>query len=324
MDVLDRYLQAVRFWLPREQQHDISAELSEDIRSEVEEQAAVLGRDLNDDEIASILKRRGRPLQVATQFLPGQYLIGPLLFPVYRFVLVIVVLCSAVPSLLTWLGIAMIDPFFALGVVTAVFAVLERVQSKSKFLEEWDPTKLPPVRDPLRIPRVSSTIEMAVNLGFIAWWLTSASSLTVFDRAGVRIEFAPAWRIFFWAFLLIAFANIAVAGANLIRPYWSWLRGGVRLALDCSASIFLCWLFKVNVLAQIVVPNVSPARAAHITNAINTNMARSFPFAVIACVLMVGLADVGRFIRLRASRARVLFGLAAVILVAAISGGTGA
>jgi hypothetical protein len=250
-----------------------------------------------------------------------------------------------VPSLLTWLGIAMIDPFyrshfgavvgrawgtfwvstfFALGVVTAVFAVLERVQSKSKFLEEWDPTKLPPVRDPLRIPRVSSTIEMAVNLGFIAWWLTSASSLTVFDRAGVRIEFAPAWRIFFWAFLLIAFANIAVAGANLIRPYWSWLRGGVRLALDCSASIFLCWLFKVNVLAQIVVPNVSPARAAHITNAINTNMARSFPFAVIACVLMVGLADVGRFIRLRASRARVLFGLAAVILVAAISGGTGA
>jgi hypothetical protein len=33
MQLLERYLQAVKFWLPKEQKEDIIAELSEDIRS---------------------------------------------------------------------------------------------------------------------------------------------------------------------------------------------------------------------------------------------------------------------------------------------------
>ena len=37
MELLDRYLQAVRFWLPKAQRDDIAAELSEDIRSQIEE-----------------------------------------------------------------------------------------------------------------------------------------------------------------------------------------------------------------------------------------------------------------------------------------------
>ena len=37
MDLLEKYLQAVKFWLPGAQQHDIIAELREDICSEVEE-----------------------------------------------------------------------------------------------------------------------------------------------------------------------------------------------------------------------------------------------------------------------------------------------
>ena len=37
MEALDRYLEAVRAWLPREQRADIVAELGEDLRSEIEE-----------------------------------------------------------------------------------------------------------------------------------------------------------------------------------------------------------------------------------------------------------------------------------------------
>jgi hypothetical protein len=37
MELLDRYLQAVKFWLPKAQKQDIIEELSEDIRSQVEE-----------------------------------------------------------------------------------------------------------------------------------------------------------------------------------------------------------------------------------------------------------------------------------------------
>ena len=37
MELLDRYLQAVKFWLPKSQRDDIIAELSEDIRCQFEE-----------------------------------------------------------------------------------------------------------------------------------------------------------------------------------------------------------------------------------------------------------------------------------------------
>jgi hypothetical protein len=37
MELLDRYLQAVGFWLPQPQKRDIIAELSEDIHSQIEE-----------------------------------------------------------------------------------------------------------------------------------------------------------------------------------------------------------------------------------------------------------------------------------------------
>ena len=37
MELIDRYLQAVKFWLPETQKEDIIAELSEDIQSQIEE-----------------------------------------------------------------------------------------------------------------------------------------------------------------------------------------------------------------------------------------------------------------------------------------------
>ena len=36
-DLIDRYLQAVGFWLPRDQKQDILAEISEDLRSQLED-----------------------------------------------------------------------------------------------------------------------------------------------------------------------------------------------------------------------------------------------------------------------------------------------
>lgn len=335
MELLERYLQAVKFWLPRAQQDDIVAELSEDVRSQMEEQEAGLGRKLNEAEIASILKQRGRPLLVANRYLPQQSLIGPVLFPVYRFVLKIVILCYLAPSLLVWIGMMSLDPGYhsahsvagaligvcvriwltaliEVGVVTIIFAVLERLQSQSRFLENWDPRRLRPVHDPNRIPRYSSTFELAAIAVFIVWWVSSLWSQTIFDRASIRIVLTPAWRIFFWTFLLLALANIGLSAVNLFRPYWTRLRSGIRLAVDCAGSGVFCWLLKAHLLAEISAPHLSSARAAEIANSININMSRSFPVVVIACVLIVALADVGRLVRLKYGRTGLVQGVAAI------------
>jgi hypothetical protein len=70
VDLLARYLQEVRFWLPRRQREDVVAELSENLRSEIEEREGESGRALTQDEIGGILTRWGHPMLVAQRYAP--------------------------------------------------------------------------------------------------------------------------------------------------------------------------------------------------------------------------------------------------------------
>ena len=110
MDLLDRYLHAIEFWLPKRQKQDIIAELSEDLRSQIDERETELGRKLGDSEVEAILQRCGPPLTVALRYRPQQYLIGPTLFPIYQFVLAVLVAGCVIPRFLVWLGFLIVDP----------------------------------------------------------------------------------------------------------------------------------------------------------------------------------------------------------------------
>ena len=68
MELLDRYLKAVAKALPEAQREDIIRELSEDIRSEMEDKAGDLGRPLMAAEQEAVLKQRGNPLLLAARY----------------------------------------------------------------------------------------------------------------------------------------------------------------------------------------------------------------------------------------------------------------
>ena len=295
-----------------------------------------MGRKLNEAEVEAILKQLGRPLLVANRYLPQQYLIGPVLFPIYRFVLKIVGLCYLVPWVLVWIwlmtfglsdraqhpsgsligalaslwGPLWLAAFFAFGVVTIVFAILERSQAKSRFLEDWDPRKLPPVRDPNQISRASSIFELAANTVFCMWWVGIRSPIIVLGQSAARITLAPAWRYFFWGFLFLAFANIATSGVNLLRPHWTRARASVRLVTDVIGVALFCWLCKAGILVEISIPTVAPAKTLEIANAINLWMSRSFPIVFIVGVVIAAL-DVHRIVRVKTADTRPLRGVAA-------------
>ena len=112
MELIDRYLQAVKFWLPKNQRQDIIAELSEYLRSQFEERESALGRKLTDGDVEQMLKQRGRPLLVAENYLPQKSLIGPVLFPAYRFVLKLALLCYLVPWVGVWIALVVINPSY--------------------------------------------------------------------------------------------------------------------------------------------------------------------------------------------------------------------
>src|SRR3954452_9106245 len=87
MELLDRYLQAVKKHLPWQRQEDIVAELRANLESQLDEKQAELGRPLTPAAAEAWIRQLGSPVQMAAHYQPQQYLIGPAIYPVYLYVL---------------------------------------------------------------------------------------------------------------------------------------------------------------------------------------------------------------------------------------------
>jgi len=318
MELIEKYLQAVKFWLPSSQQNDIAAELREDIRSEVEERESQLGRSLNENEVEALLKQRGRPLLVAEKYLPQRSLIGPVLFPAYWFVLKIVLLCYLVPSIGVWIGLVAFSPQYrahhlglaalkdflvlwtnawvAFTLPTIVFATLERVKNQNWLTNDWSPRKLPAVRDTQRISRANSGFELVFGVIFGIWWLQILWTLVVFDTSGIRVTLAPEWHKFFWAFLPLGVFNTALSAVNFVRPYWTRLRRGLRAAVNLVSAGLLFFIVK-DYAPLLVQATGMPADAARVLDkSLNLTIHLSFAIAAVIC-LIIGILELWRAAR---------------------------
>src|SRR5271165_7025450 len=87
MELLDRYLEAVRRHLPWKRQDDIIAELRANLEAQAEEREASLGRPITEAEAQEWVRHLGPPFLMAARYGPQQYLIGPGLYPTFRYVL---------------------------------------------------------------------------------------------------------------------------------------------------------------------------------------------------------------------------------------------
>lgn len=329
MELIERYLQAVKFWLPVQQKDDIIAELSADIHAQAEERESGLGRELTETEVEELLKQRGHPLLVANRFQPQESLIGPALFPIFRFVMKIFAYGYLLPAVLVWIGLMIFSPSYrfeqthpswfgafasliynmwfvtclVVCPITIVFAALERNQARIHFFDRWSPSKLPPVRNPHQIPRHSSAVEVAVNLIFFIWWAAYMHSPEVHFGSALHISLSSQWPWFFWSYLLIAAGNIAFSGSNLLHPYWTAWRATLRLLFDAVGAVLLCWLMKSSILTGITTANLSPERALAITHAINGWMVTLFPAAIVVALVLAAI-NAYRIVRLMRAKER--------------------
>jgi hypothetical protein len=309
MKLLDRYLKSVRWWLPKDQREDIIAELSEDIRSQIEDRQAELGRELSEEELAAILERIGRPEKVAQRYLPQRYLIGPAWFPIYRFVLKLVLVVYLVPWLAVWLSLVLFDPAYraahpglalfgtleslwnlvlaAFALITMVFALLERSRVKAEEPAEWNARELPDARDEDRIPRFNSLGELAGYMVFALWW---ADLLPTPSVPELLIKLAPIWHTLYWPILLLTLAKAALAGANLIRPHWTRLRSGLHLVIESASLVLLLLLLRAGTWVTVAIlhqPLAKPEELAKLETLerwININV--GITLAVIAVAIL--------------------------------------
>jgi hypothetical protein len=244
-ELVDRYLQAVRFWLPKghRQPGDLIAELGEDLRSQIEEKEAEAGHPLDEREVSAILKRCGSPMLVAGRLGPKQHLIGPTLFPIYWFVLKMVLLWILLPvfllilapvnmvrsggdwatALANTLGNLWTGLFIAAGTVTLVFAVVERTGVHSALADKWDPLKLPPLQKPERRTSPARTACELVFTCFGLMWLLLLPRYPalILGPAAAFLNVAPPWHIFYAPILALAVIALVRSGTILARPQWT-------------------------------------------------------------------------------------------------------
>lgn len=152
MEALDRYLKAVRPFLPKRQRDQILRELSEHLRAEIKQKEAEFGRALDDADQEAILDAYGSPFSVAGQYWAkgprlalGVELIGRELFPFYVKALAVPVgITLALFAILAARGGARLtEALFPIAVqltvVTLIVIAVQLAQRKYGILDRWKP-----------------------------------------------------------------------------------------------------------------------------------------------------------------------------------------
>lgn len=319
MALVDRYLHAVKFWLPRNQKEDIIAELSEDLRSQIEDKETELGHKLSDDEVEPILKRCGSPMAVAGRFLPQQSLIGPALFPIYRVIIRSLIYYFLLPWLLLWLGIAIfssdfrtdhpgaalfasLEPWwlactYSLFFNTLAFALLDRSQARSHLVNNWNPRALPAERDRGRISRGATIFELTITVATLALWVQVDAFHRVFHIMGVTLTLSSCWPYFFWALVILTVAGIALSCLNLSNLRWTRLSASLRFGIDCYTYVLVYWVFRANLLQSLSASSLSSGQASELVRSLNSWMASSSIWVIVVGVLTL-IFDVRRILRI--------------------------
>jgi len=280
MELLDRYLHAVRAYLLRSpRRDDIVKELSDNILSEIEDKAEELGRDLSKAEVATIIKQHGHPLVAAAPYrrLPMQQLIGRSLFPLYwyavqalvvyviGFNLVLAVVLalskgSIVAALVSVWGSFWLWLLAGIGGLTICFGLMEYLGGgKIPFTDTFDPLELPEVKKP-GPARSNSVVDLVMGCLFLVGW-------PIFLRLPLRglassspVKLAPAWYSFQIPMLVVVALGVAAAIVALLRPQYPHVRAALRLASDV-AGVVTFYLFLLT--GEFIV--ASPGAAARLS-----------------------------------------------------------
>jgi hypothetical protein len=279
MDLIDRYLHAVRDYLPAKSQDDIVRELGDDIRAQAADREEELGRPLTADDQAALLKRFGHPMLLASKYRPTQHLISPALFPFYvtglkisigiallvQAALAIAMAASGQPGAEV-IGRLASFPFNGLvtlfGWITIGFALVDLHvrQITTRATAAWDPRTL---TEPTRRPAGKRPWELALDLVlstvFLLWWLAiPRAPWLIFGPAASFLATAPAFDAI----------HLPVAVAWLVGLFARWTLafrpnlGDLRFWFDVGSNIFTMFVAAYLLRADAIVvraPGLHPS-----------------------------------------------------------------
>jgi hypothetical protein len=286
MDLIDRYLSAIRRNLPVRNADDIVEELRDALASRIEDREAGLGRPMDEAEVQGLIKDFGHPLVVAARFRRRQWLIGPDVYPFYLSVARIVLLAIAgvqlaialvqflfgdhdpLQLLLQTIGGLSVSLLVSLAIVTLIFAILERTGFPAEHIGNWNPGQLADVEDEQPGPWESAA-EVGLGIAFLLWWTGVFRLPYAVGAADFRIEPAPIFAALYWPILILAAARLVHNIIQWLRPRWKLVRA-LTGGLTAIAGLFLLAIvYRAGQWATVVSTGMPAAQAADLQTSLN-------------------------------------------------------
>ena len=312
MDLVDRYLSTIRWNLPRAANaDDVIAELRDLIASRIEDREESLGRALSDGEVSALLRGFGHPLVVAARYGPQQSLIGPDLFPFYWFCLkVVLAICAAVIAINGALHVMTGgEPLMRAvmhgvnniwgsllanaGLVTLIFAVIERTGWLSSYLDQWKPEELPDLRDfTVKTKPKSgweSAWEVAFGIAFILWWVGLIPVPIAWTNAkGLTLAPDPIWAAMWWPILALMVARLVFNAVQWVRPRWKAARGVLSVVTAAGAVAVLAIVYQAGHWLTATSATMPAPRVAEIDRSTNLGIHCAIIVVGVIWVLQCG------------------------------------
>lgn len=248
MKLIELYLEDIKRRLFRKNRDDIIDEIRSTLMDMIEDRNPNPGQGADKELIKTVLKEYGSPRKVASQYSLQNYLIGPRLFPLYKQILMIVLIVVTGASLLSYLIALISQPglessvleavlqvlgdligglFVTFGAVTLSFACIERTTPEDwevSLDDDWEPDYLVKEEDGDRVKIAESAVEITVNIIFI----TLLNFF--FDRIGIYYMSDAGWN------------SVPILNDDFIQ-YIPWIT--TYAVLDIALALYLirteCW-----------------------------------------------------------------------------------
>jgi hypothetical protein len=286
MLILDSYLRAVKRYLPRSQSTDIIKELSDELRSQMEEKESSIGRAMSDEEIAVFLRQYGDPMTVARRYRQdspsltiGIELIGPELFPMYLIILGSTLILSIACTLSVLLVIhahVTIEVFYIpvlsqIFCQTLVFIVLNFIRRKYPQPWYYPPAEMTPL---IPIPRGYSIAGLILWVPVLLWWLAIPHFPSlILGRSADHLRLSPEWHSFYVPMLFLILGSVSQRAISLLRPRWTWFVPFMRFVVNTAAVFVLYFLvFKNHTLVVVADAFAGNAQFEKAASEVNNNI----------------------------------------------------
>lgn len=276
MNLIERYVRAVKKYLPNDLKEDVAKELTTNILD-------MLPEYYTEEDVYKVLTELGSPKKLAEEYNPNKkYLVGPVYYDKYISVLKLVIGIATVVSFTVSLFGIIVNPPLVVNYpekfgdlvsavvggalqaalwVTIVFAVIERSGvdindlHNNKNNKEWTPNDLPPLtEEKLKISRFESLFSIIVTILFTTLFYFNPRILALYiTNPSNELDIIPLFNVsrlstYLPFIIMLALVHLIIFIWKYIRESWNYPIAIVNAIYNSLVSLLIILMFSDSAL----------------------------------------------------------------------------